>query len=161
MTAKGDFRRLFRFLVISREYGPDHPEVGDCYNLLARTSLSAGDVQTALSSAREAKRLIVDGDSKDYLDLCILEGDLWAAGGKYGKAIAKFDDVIQVASVGNYQISEIVARAHHQKGLVLGRMQRTRDAERESHLRRRSGPTMARRTPLRRRSGKELWLVVS
>ena len=61
------------------EYGSDHPEVGDCYCLLGRTHFSAGDVKLAWQAAHEARRLIVDVNSKDYLDLRILEGELWAS----------------------------------------------------------------------------------
>ena len=44
-------------------------EVGDCYSLLARTYLVAGDRQAARDAIREADERLVDSTSKDYLDL--------------------------------------------------------------------------------------------
>ena len=109
------------------DHGPDDPEVGDCYSLLGRTHLSAGDIRSARDCATQARQRI-DGDSKDYLDLRILEGDIWSATGEYAKALAAFEEVIDLTSEQDYQISEIVARAHRQKAETLMRMGRSVDA---------------------------------
>ena len=52
-----------------------------------------------------------------------------------GEAIAAFDEVLHVTSAGNYQVSEIVARAHYRKGVVLGRrMGQTQEAREQFRL---------------------------
>ena len=108
-------------------HGPDDPEVGDCYSLLGRTYLSAGDTHSARDCAAKASARL-DADSKDYLDLRILEGDLCVADGQDADALAAFQEVIDIASEQDYQISEIVARAHRQKAQTLTRLGRRTDA---------------------------------
>ena len=109
-------------------HGPDGSEVGDCYSLLGRTYLSAEDVGMARDCAGEALSRI-DDCSKDYLDLRILEGDIWSATGEDAKALEAFEEVINLASEQDYQISEIVARAHRQKAATLMRMGQNTDAQ--------------------------------
>ena len=106
----------------------DDREVGDCYSLLGRTYLSTGNVSTARECVEEAMRLI-DADSKDYLDLRILEGDICLETGRDAKALEAFEEVIDLTSEADYQTSEIVARAHRQKAKTLMRMDRNADAE--------------------------------
>ena len=110
-------------------YGPESFEVGDCYSLLGRTYLSAGKVDRAWSCATEANRRI-DPYSKDYLDLCILKGDILAAKKNYKKAIMEFEKVTSTVDQ-DYQISEIVARAHFSKATTLKRMNQMEDARAE------------------------------
>ena len=62
-------------------FGPTHPEVGDCYSLLGRTSLVTGRFREAETAVQKAHNLISDHGSKDYLDLVILSGDLQVAQG--------------------------------------------------------------------------------
>ena len=109
-------------------YGPEDPEVGDCYSLLGRTHLSSGNVRAARDCAMEAMRRI-DPDSKDYLDLRILEGDIWLVTREETKALKAFEEVIDLTSEQDYQISEIVARAHRQRARALMRVGRRADAE--------------------------------
>ena len=109
-------------------HGPDDPEVGDCYSLLGRTYLSTGNGRMARDCVGEAMRRI-DADSKDYLDLRILEGDIWLATEEDAKALEAFEEVIDLTSEQDYQISEIVARAHRQRAETLMRMRRSTDAE--------------------------------
>ncbi|MCY4362889.1 MAG: hypothetical protein OXE42_12010 [Gammaproteobacteria bacterium] len=107
----------------------DHDrEVGDCYSLLGRTYLSKGDIRTASECVEEAMRRI-DPDSKDYLDLRILEGDICLAAGEHAKAFEAFGEVIDLSSEQDYQISEIVARAHRQRAWTLMRVGRNAEAE--------------------------------
>ena len=106
----------------------DDREVGDCYSLLGRTYLSIGNVRRAHDCASEALRRI-DPDSKDYLDLRILEGDISLVTGEVAKALEAFAEVIGVTSEQDYQISEIVARAHRQRAQALMRVGRNADAE--------------------------------
>lgn len=108
--------------------GPYDAEVGDCYSLLGRTYLSMGNVRKALECV-EAAMPRVNVESKDYLDLRILEGDISLANGEYQKALVAFDDVIEMTSEQDYQLSEIVARAHMQRGESLIYMRSTTDAE--------------------------------
>ena len=110
------------------DHGPDDPEVGDCYSLLGRTHLSAGDIRSARECATKARQRI-DGESKDYLDLRILEGDIWSATGEHAKALEPFEEVVDLTSEQDYQVSEIVARAHLQRAKTLMRMRRRADAE--------------------------------
>ncbi len=101
-------------------YGPESSEVGDCYSLLGKTYLSADKVDLAWNYAAEASRRI-NRNSKDYLDLCILEGDILAAKKNYKEAIVAFEMVNSKVDQG-YQISEIVARAHFSKAKTLNKM---------------------------------------
>ena len=105
----------------------DDREVGDCYSLLGRTYLSSENVRKARECASEASRRIVPG-TKDYLDLRILEGDIWLVTGEMPKALEAFAEVIGVTSE-DYRISEIVARAHRQRAQALMRVGRNADAE--------------------------------
>ena len=106
----------------------DDREVGDCYSLLGRTYLSTKNVRRARDCASEALRRIAP-DSKDYLDLRILEGDIWLVTGEMTKALEAFAEVLGVTSEQDYQISEIVARAHRQRAQALMRVGRNADAE--------------------------------
>ena len=105
----------------------DDREVGDCYSLLGRTYLSIGYARRARDCASEALHRIIPG-TKDYLDLRILEGDIWLVTGEMPKALEAFAEVIGVTSE-DYRISEIVARAHRQRAQALMRVGRNADAE--------------------------------
>ena len=105
----------------------DDSEVGDCLSLRGRTYLSMGNVASASDCAAQAKPRI-EHHSKDYLDLCILEGDLFAANREFGQALASYQHVIDDGTNLDYQISEIMARAYRQKGRVLMRLDRRADA---------------------------------
>ena len=93
-------------------------EVGDCYSLLGRTFLVAGDLKRATDTAREAINRITDQTSKDYADLQILLGDLAKVRGDRAAAEACYDEAIQVTGGDDAQKSEIAARAWFQKGVV-------------------------------------------
>jgi len=108
------------------KYGPDDPEVGDCYSLLGRTYLNSGDIRSAQKCAVQARQRI-DGESKDYLDLLILEGNIRMATRAYEQALAAFEEVINRTD-HDYQISEIVARAHRERAEVLMRLSRYKEA---------------------------------
>ena len=53
-------------------------EVGDCYSLLGRTYLAAGQRPEARAALAEANKRLLDQSNKDYLDLQIAMGDLVA-----------------------------------------------------------------------------------
>ena len=110
-------------------FGVDSYEVGDCYSLLGRTYLSASKIDLAWDYAIKASKQI-NINSKDYLDLRILEGDILAAKENYDEAIIAFEDV-QTTVNQDYQFSEIVARAHYSKANTLNKMNRNECAKTE------------------------------
>lgn len=93
-------------------------EVGDCYSLLGRTYLAAGNLQEAFKAAEAADDMLTNPESKDYLDLLILQGDLAAARKSFSTAEEKYSLVIKVNSTGDFEKSEIRARAHFQRARV-------------------------------------------
>ena len=98
-----------------RDFGPDHGEVGDCYSLLGRTSLSMGHEKAAQRWVELASETLVERSSKDYLDLQILEGELAVRRGEYAEAYACFREVLGTRQDGDYQRSEIIARAYMER----------------------------------------------
>jgi tetratricopeptide (TPR) repeat protein len=98
------------------EIGPDHPEVGDCYSLVARTFLVAGQLREARTYLTKAEARLQDRTDKDYFDYLILEGDYAAAKGDHEGAQAFYDQVIGVADAGDCEKSEIRARALFRRG---------------------------------------------
>jgi tetratricopeptide (TPR) repeat protein len=94
-------------------------EVGDCFSLLGRTYLSAGDRAKANEAARQAIARITDQTSKDYADLQILLGDLASAGNDKAAAESYYDTAVRVAGTSDAERSEIAARAWFQKGKVM------------------------------------------
>ncbi|MCY3859123.1 MAG: hypothetical protein OXG25_09485 [Gammaproteobacteria bacterium] len=107
---------------------PDEAEVGDCYSLLGRTYLVTRDFDEAQYCASEA-RVRIQADSKDRLDLLILEGEIRVATGEYSSALALFDEAIESVIDDGYQISEIVARAHLQKAHTLMQLDQIDEAD--------------------------------
>ncbi|HEX2093671.1 MAG TPA: tetratricopeptide repeat protein, partial [Longimicrobiaceae bacterium] len=98
------------------EYGPDHPEVGDCYSLLGRTYLAFGRLTEADKAVRQAETRLRDPASKDYLDLQILLGDLEAVRSSYDNADRYYRQVTDREGVNDPERSEMRARAYLQRG---------------------------------------------
>jgi tetratricopeptide (TPR) repeat protein len=98
------------------EIGPYHPEVGDCYSLVARTYLVAKEYNKAQSALQEAHRLIPPNGSKDHLDLLILTGDLDAARGNHAAAEERYNEALTLPQAADVQVSEMFARAYFQRG---------------------------------------------
>jgi tetratricopeptide (TPR) repeat protein len=96
------------------------PEVGDCYSLLGRTYLVAGNLKDAAAAAEKAEELITDLDSKDYFDLLILRGDLATKREVFEAAEAHYTDAIKLQAACDFEKSEILARAHFQRGKLFG-----------------------------------------
>ncbi len=96
---------------MSPEFGPMHPEIGDCYSLLGRTYLVADDVKNAWESVVKAGKLLTHSDGKDYLDLRILEGELLERRDREA-AEACYVEVLKYEFVGDAERSEIAARAY-------------------------------------------------
>jgi tetratricopeptide (TPR) repeat protein len=93
-------------------------EVGDCYCLLGRTYLVAGNNARAEKAARESLKLLTDETSKDFADLQILLGDMSA---RRDAELARsfYDKAIEVAGVVDAERSEIAARAYYRRGRLL------------------------------------------
>jgi len=106
---------IYRFSGLS-EYGSNHAEVGDCYSLLGRTNLVAGDLSEADGMVRKAYQLIRPSDGKDYADLLILDGDLQVARGDRVAADNLYSDAIASGSDNISDASEIRARGYFQRG---------------------------------------------
>lgn len=104
------------------DFGPDHPEVGDCYSLLGRTSFTRRDLATAERWVALASERLEETSSKDYLDLRILEGELAASRGEYAAAFACFRGVLDARQDGDYQRSEIIARAFMERARLYVRL---------------------------------------
>jgi len=98
------------------EIGPTHPEIGDCYSLLARTYLVARQYEDARNALRSAYDLIPQNGSKDHLDLLILTGDLQATTGEYDAAESTYSQALELPEAADVQISEIFARGFYQRG---------------------------------------------
>lgn len=94
------------------DFGPDHPEVGACQSLLARTLLVRGDLRGARAAAETAWTLITEPNDKDYLDLSIVTGEIEFASGERQRAVAYFDAVIGGPEPTDCERSEILARAY-------------------------------------------------
>jgi tetratricopeptide (TPR) repeat protein len=98
------------------DVGPADPEVGDCYSLLSRTQLRAGKRRDAEKSARKARELLTDKNSKDYLDYCILMGDIEASWCRWRDAVPYYEEVLTKVQDGDAEKSEIYARAYFARG---------------------------------------------
>jgi glycosyltransferase involved in cell wall biosynthesis len=122
--SESHIREAIRLFEKLDEVGPNHPEVGDCYSLLGRTLLFSNNRREAAKAANKARELLTDQSDKDYLDLCLLAGDLEAAGQRFADAEAYYEEVLGKIQTGDAEKSEIYARAYLARGksrLALGR----------------------------------------
>ena len=92
-------------------------EVGDCYSLLARTHLLAGDRVAARHAIKEADDRLVDPTTKDYLDLQIVKGDLMLHSDRRS-AESIYTEVLAESGDDDVQKTEILARAYLHRGKV-------------------------------------------
>ena len=99
------------------QFGPDDPEVGDCYSLLGRTYLELLELRMAWNSIERANELIIDEGSKDYIDLVILTGDTEVASGSRDAARRSYDRALEISAGSDPEVSEMRARAYYQSGL--------------------------------------------
>jgi tetratricopeptide (TPR) repeat protein len=107
-------------------FGPDSAEAGDCFSLLGRTYLVARSLLKADDCVREALKRITDHSSKDYLDLCILVGDIHAARGKFSDAESAYSEALNSTSEnGDATVSEITARALSRRAVARMKIDRT------------------------------------
>ena len=115
----------------SKEFGPEHSEVGDCYSLLGRTYLVSGARREAQLAVRKASALIPPSAAKDYLDLRILEGELLEVNDPEAADICYVEVIGKKGEATDSERSEIIARAHFRRGLNLAAMGKTRLAIQE------------------------------
>jgi tetratricopeptide (TPR) repeat protein len=109
-----------------QEFGPQSPEIGDCYSLLGRTYLAMGDLLQVTGAMRKAQELLRgEASSKEYADLLILEGDLLAKRGALESADETYAKALKVTEDSNAERNEIVARAHFRRGLNQLALKRT------------------------------------
>jgi tetratricopeptide (TPR) repeat protein len=113
----------------SAEHGPSDPDTGDCYSLLGRTYLQFGNLQLADEYVRKAFDILPSGNSKDYLDLKILAGDLEFRQEKPESAEVHYTDVLDTAIPDDHERSEIFARAHLQRGIARQHFRRIEAAK--------------------------------
>jgi tetratricopeptide (TPR) repeat protein len=106
---------IHRFSQLSG-FGPNDPAVGDCYSLLGRTHLVAGEFAEAGKMIRKAYELITPLDRKDYADLLILDGDFHVANKDRTAADGLYSDALAAGSEEISDASEIRARAYFQRG---------------------------------------------
>lgn len=93
------------------EFGPEDPEVGDCFSLLGRTYLELNDLTEAENAIQRAKTLLIDESSKDFIDLLILKGDVEVAKGNRRAAFDFYNRAAAVSTTSDPEISEMRARA--------------------------------------------------
>ena len=98
------------------KFGPDHPEVGDCYSLAAAPFWLPGSTGMHGPSSTGAAERLKDETDKDYLDYLILEGDYAVATGDLEVAEAYYQRVIDARHVGDSERSEIRGRVPPPEG---------------------------------------------
>jgi tetratricopeptide (TPR) repeat protein len=103
---------------VAEGYGPDHPEVGDCYSLMARTHLVAGDLPSARNKVGRAFARLRDDAGKDRIDAIILAGDIAAASGDDHDALIYYDQAVTRAQSPGRDVTEMRARALRQRGHI-------------------------------------------
>ena len=111
-----------RFAVLGLEL-----EMGDCYSLLARTYLQAKRHHDARRAVQEAAARLVEPESKDYLDLQMVKGDLMRHS-SYRSAETIYSKVIEESDDSDAQRSEIVARAYLHRGRARRELHRGSEA---------------------------------
>ena len=91
-------------------------EIGECHSLFGRTLLVAGRLKEAQEAATEAESRLCDPAGKEYQDLQILRGDLFA---KSNPPLAEsfYSEVIRQGVSADARHSEIRARAFYARGL--------------------------------------------
>ena len=112
------------------EFGPDDPEVGDCYSLLGRAFLVSKKLTEADDAVKKAFKLIPESSDKDYLDLLILAGDLQVRRGNSEGAENFYSSALKTNSE-DAEITEMRARAYLRRGLTRAAMKRMQDAVRD------------------------------
>ena len=112
------------------EFGPDDPEVGDCYSLLGRTFLVSENPTEADNAVKKAFKLIPESSDKDYLDLLILAGDLQSRNGAGEAADSFYNSALRINSE-NAEITEMRARAYLARGQNRAMMKPPHQADKD------------------------------
>jgi tetratricopeptide (TPR) repeat protein len=130
----GESERLLleaaRAFAKSDEFGPGHPEIGDCKSLLARTLMVAGRRREAWDQLLEAESLLeTHVGQKDWVDALILEGELLHLDGAELQSLARIDEALtSFPDSPDSDVTEITARALALRGKVGSRRSRERSA---------------------------------
>jgi tetratricopeptide (TPR) repeat protein len=114
----GMLERAINYFTEAERHGPNSPEVGDCYSLLARTYLVAGEIATARDRLHRALARIPDDGGKDLIDALILDGDIEAADGNESEALLRYDKSVAKAQSPGREVTEMRARALRQRGRI-------------------------------------------
>lgn len=101
-------------------HGRDGAEVGDCFSLMARTHLVAGELVAAQDKLARALARIPDDGGKDQIDALILAGDIAVASRDNEEALLRYNQAIAKAQAPGREVTEMRARALRQ----LGRLKR-------------------------------------
>lgn len=98
------------------------PEVGDCYSLMARTHLVAGDLVAARDKLDRALARIPEDGGKDRVDVLILAGDIAEAYDDTNEALLYYDRAVKKAESPGRELTEMRARALRQRARVKRKM---------------------------------------
>jgi tetratricopeptide (TPR) repeat protein len=115
-----------RFSVLAA-YGPEHLEVGDCLSLLGRTYLVGKKYAKAREVVTQAYPLLADTNSKEFLDLLILIGELHMRRDAKA-ALSYFTEAIELRLDLDLSVTEMRARAFRQRGLAYSQLDRKGEA---------------------------------
>lgn len=114
----GMLERAIQNFTNAEGYGTDSAEVGDCYSLMARTHLIAGDIIAAREKLERALARIPDDGGKDRIDVLILAGDIAVAAGNNEEALLRYDQAVSRAEAPGREVTEMRARALRQRGRI-------------------------------------------
>lgn len=114
----GMLERAINYFAEAERHGPDSPEVGDCYSLMARTYLVAGEIATARDRLYRALARIPDDGGKDLIDALILNGDIEAASGNKREALLRYNIAVAKAQSPGREVTDMRARALRQRGRI-------------------------------------------
>jgi tetratricopeptide (TPR) repeat protein len=125
----GMLSRAIQYFSDAEGHGPNGAEVGDCYSLMARTHLVAGEFAAAQDSMNRAFARIPDDGGKDQIDAMILAGDIAAASKDNNEALHRYDRAVQKALSPGREVTEMRARALRQRGRIKRTIGNTVGAE--------------------------------
>jgi tetratricopeptide (TPR) repeat protein len=120
-ASTGHLHRAIDAFEADHDYGPRHPEVGDCYSLLARTHLVAKDLSACESAITSGFEILSASDGKDYIDALILRAELFETRSRFDDARLRLDDAVSLTAGGGREMSEARARALLARGRLIRR----------------------------------------
>lgn len=112
----GMLSRAIETFSVAEGHGPTSPEVGDCYSLMARTYLVAGDLAAARTKLDNAFARLSDDGGKDRIDALILAGDIQVEMGRNDEGLVYYERAVLQAQSPSRDVTEMRARALLQRG---------------------------------------------